>query len=186
MRSNTKGKLFAATRVFMACVTFLLLTMTVMQRVDRDGYQATHLFFMPRENWEMDEGRGMLHEEEYYRDIDAQVLAEETYGWEGEAHRQNVRQDADQEAQVSSSYSQKVYSPGEHERWQGTYHSQSSALRRTPYLPNFSSNEIPVAGFYEVLLPGDDQLSNSGEPSFHFVAWQPDIPSPPPRTGFSS
>lgn len=53
-------------RLFVACTTFLLLICGVLQQEDHDGYKGVHLFFMPRENWEMDEGRGMLHEEEYY------------------------------------------------------------------------------------------------------------------------
>src|SRR5437868_2259661 len=170
MSSTTKRKLFVAARIFTACATFLLLTMAVMQRADQDGYQATHLFFTPRQNWEMDEGRGMLHEEEYYRNIDAQALAEEMYGWEPGVQREN----AGQESQV-------LLHP-DHEDWRSAYHGPSSTLRRAPYIPNFSTNETPVAGAFEVLLPNNDQLSTSGERSFYFGDWQPDIPSPPPRT----
>src|SRR5438552_3540693 len=101
MSSSRKRKLFVWARVFTACVTFLLLTMTVMQRADQDGYQATHLFFMPRQSWEMDQGRGMLHEEDYYRDVDAQAFAREIYGWErarnqeGEVGHHDANRDAD-------------------------------------------------------------------------------------------
>jgi hypothetical protein len=67
-------------RVALAVVTFLTLTLTVMHREDVDGYQATHLFFMPRKNWEMDQGRGMLYEAEYYSRIDQAILLEEVSG----------------------------------------------------------------------------------------------------------
>jgi multiple sugar transport system permease protein len=68
-RGRVQGRLHRALRVFMALIIFTTLTMTVMQREDHDGYQATHLFFMPRETWEMDEGRGMLYEEEHYAEV---------------------------------------------------------------------------------------------------------------------
>jgi hypothetical protein len=67
-------------RVLLAVVTFLTLTLTVMHREDSDGYQATHLFFIPRRNWEMDQGRGMLYEPEYYSRMDQAVLLEEING----------------------------------------------------------------------------------------------------------
>lgn len=50
----------------LALITLLTLTITVPARPDRDGFQAAHFFFMPRATWEMDEGRGMLHPDEWY------------------------------------------------------------------------------------------------------------------------
>ena len=64
-------------RVVLAVVSFLTLTLTVMHREDADGYQATHLFFMPRRHWEMDNGRGMLYEPAYYSRMDQAILLEE-------------------------------------------------------------------------------------------------------------
>ncbi|MGA7729762.1 MAG: hypothetical protein WCD37_00670 [Chloroflexia bacterium] len=67
-------------RVVLALVSFFTLTLTVMHREDADGYQATHLFFMPRRNWEMDHGRGMLYEPHYYSKLDEAILLEEVNG----------------------------------------------------------------------------------------------------------
>jgi hypothetical protein len=64
-------RLFLRAQVLLLCATLVLLTITVLQRPDHDGYQATHLFFVPRENWEMDFGRGMFHEKELYERMDA-------------------------------------------------------------------------------------------------------------------
>jgi hypothetical protein len=78
MGKGTANRLFKGARLFVACTTLMLLTATVMEREDQDGYQATHLFFMPRQSWEMDGGRGMLYEEEYYHRMDLEALTEET------------------------------------------------------------------------------------------------------------
>ena len=67
-------------RVLLAIVSFLTLTLTVMHREDADGYQAAHLFFMPRRNWEMDHGRGMLYEPKHYGAMDEAILYEEVNG----------------------------------------------------------------------------------------------------------
>lgn len=72
----SKKQLFTYLRVFTAGMTLLLLTSTVLERPDRDGYQATHLYFMPRRTWEMDYGRGMLYSEDSYSLVDLEVLAE--------------------------------------------------------------------------------------------------------------
>jgi hypothetical protein len=69
-----------ALRVTLALVSFFTLTLTVMHRQDADGYQATHLFFMPRRNWEMDQARGMLYEPHYYSRMDEAILLEEVSG----------------------------------------------------------------------------------------------------------
>ncbi|HET9492760.1 MAG TPA: hypothetical protein VFR15_00850, partial [Chloroflexia bacterium] len=70
----------APLRAFLALTTVLLLCATVLHREDHDGFQASHLFFMPRYTWEMDQGRGMLYEEAYYERMDLDVLAREVYG----------------------------------------------------------------------------------------------------------
>jgi hypothetical protein len=70
MKKQTARRLLAITRLFVAVTTLMLLTATVWHQPDHDGYQGTHLFFMPRSNWEMDEGRGMLYDEEHYRGMD--------------------------------------------------------------------------------------------------------------------
>ena len=73
-------RLFLTARIFLICATLVLLTITVLQRPDHDGYQSTHLFFMPRETWEMDFGRGMLHTKEHYRQMDVYQTVAELHG----------------------------------------------------------------------------------------------------------
>jgi hypothetical protein len=87
-RMPARRRLEAHARVFIAVNTMLLLCATVLHREDSDGYQAAHLFFMPRHTWEMDHGRGMLYEEAYYRAMDLEVLAEEVYGQYAERERE--------------------------------------------------------------------------------------------------
>ena len=47
-------------------ITVLGLTVTVPARSDPDGWQAAHLFFMPRASWERDHDVGMLQPESWY------------------------------------------------------------------------------------------------------------------------
>jgi hypothetical protein len=79
-RLLARKRLEAPVRIFLALTTLLLLSATVLHRDDADGFQASHLFFMPRHTWEMDHGRGMMYEEAYYERMDLEVLAEEVYG----------------------------------------------------------------------------------------------------------
>jgi hypothetical protein len=69
--------LITAVRLFTAAMLFVVLTITVLERPDHDGYQATHLVFMPRRTWEMDQGRGMLYPESHYTGVDLEIMAEE-------------------------------------------------------------------------------------------------------------
>jgi len=81
MGKHREGNLlFATVRIFVISTTLLLLTITVMQSEDPDGYQATHLVFMPRNIWEMDDGRGMLHDPDYYNSIDNEAY-DSWSGW---------------------------------------------------------------------------------------------------------
>src|SRR6476661_744294 len=77
MHHSVRTKIFIFARLFTASAALLLLTVTVLQRNDVDGYQAAHLFFMPRQSWEMDEGVGMLHGASYYQAVDSADLAAE-------------------------------------------------------------------------------------------------------------
>jgi hypothetical protein len=79
-RLPTQRQIEAPVRVFLALTTVLLLCATVLHREDHDGFQASHLFFMPRYTWEMDHGRGMMYDEAHYERIDLEVLAGEVYG----------------------------------------------------------------------------------------------------------
>ncbi|HUS16385.1 MAG TPA: hypothetical protein VM536_15415 [Chloroflexia bacterium] len=54
-------------RLGLTALTVIFLTITVPARPDPDGWQAAHLFFMPRATWERDNDQGMLHPEWWYQ-----------------------------------------------------------------------------------------------------------------------
>ena len=59
-----------AGRAYLALSAALFLTVTVPARPDPDGWQASHIVFMPRALWERDEDRGMLHPEAWYEAVE--------------------------------------------------------------------------------------------------------------------
>jgi hypothetical protein len=65
-RVRLRPALALAGRTYLALSATLFLTVTVPARPDPDGWQASHLVFMPRALWERDEDRGMLHAEAWY------------------------------------------------------------------------------------------------------------------------
>lgn len=152
-------------RVFTALNILMLLTLVVPHREDHDGYQATHLYFMPRDNWEMDEGRGMLYEEEHYRRVEQLAAAKEFYG-------EPLRAADHEELQAGQE---------QYEEWADEARSKGPRIKGKPHVPNLSSNEIPVAAL--ALVGPLSYLTlfelNSGELSP--VAWTPDVLTPPPR-----
>jgi hypothetical protein len=185
-----KRILFAFAQAFTACATLLLLTSTVMHRPDEDGYQAAHLFFMPRGTWEMDQGRGMLHGEEYYRDIDERATLEETYGVDADyfEERGERAQEQSEEAGEPSNIAEmrdEPYDEPPFEQGQGEegslFNSHKPVLRRMPRPRPFISNELPTIQPVEECLHGAIQPIPVGEPAVYFADWQPDVPSPPPR-----
>lgn len=138
----------------LACATFLLLTVTVMQRGDHDGYQATHLFFMPRSTWEMDAGRGMLYSEDHYATSDLRDLT-------GLSDPDMAPSDAGAEADRHPV-------PG-------------PTVRRSTAVPDPSGNEIPVAATLDGPAPAGGLVS-VGEPQIVAPhSRQDDPPTPPPR-----
>lgn len=156
------GALSRVLRVFMALSTFLLLTVTVLQTDDRDGYQATHLFFMPRDNWEMDLGQGMLFDEEHYQAVDLEIVREEAYGPEGDI-------DAGSAGVLTG-----ISTPR-----------HGSFLKRTPSAPGQAGSEVPVTQLSQA-SPLDRLVEHpvvSDAPCI-YDPWLGDTPSPPPR--FSS
>jgi hypothetical protein len=160
-------------QVFTTCATFLLLTATVMQRADDDGFQATHLFFMPRRAWEMDEGRGMLHEEEYYREIDERVTLEEIYGFDAEFLEQiEERQEYKEEAALAGS------SRPEQDALENSHKMQ---VRRTPRPRPFPSRGMPALALMEAYCRVTVQVVALEQPPVSQTSWHPDVPSPPPR-----
>jgi len=143
-----------------------------MQRQDRDGYQATHLFFMPRETWEMDEGKGMLHEPEYYYNVDTEILVEEELGNYYE-YQQHSSQDYSSAKAAKSSLIEL--------RSNHNTDSHAPTLVASHNVPNLNGNEIPVG------YTGADNLSGMSQSILvlftivPLVMWLGDIPTPPPR-----
>lgn len=159
---RTARGLFIGARLIVACTTLVLLTVTILQRQDGDGYQATHLFFMPRNTWEMDQGRAMLYDEEHYHEMDLRAAAAEFPG----RHTQAT-----------------LLSPEERERGGLTDNapSPSPALHRLPYAPGLAGNQIPLIYGLEALAPDSGRYWTLGEPAPRPTTWKGDIPSPPPR-----
>ncbi len=151
-------------RLFVACTTFLLLTSAVMHRQDHDGYQATHLFFMPRENWEMDKGRGMLYEEEHYVSFETGELNErDLTGYEHE-----YGYDERERIEVSSS-------PLEHGDTLGP------TISRIPHSPDLSGSQLPVLYAVETLILGVHCSFGDEEQTPLVHLWRGSTPTPPPR-----
>jgi hypothetical protein len=187
VRIQITRRAFTFLRLFLACNLFVVLTMVVMQREDHDGYQGTHLFFMPRKNWEMDEGRGMLYEEEYYRDVDMELLADELNAeyesaWEREPEgEESLAAHAGDEEEYEYEYEYEDY--GEYSSREGDNTSAASGptVRRTPHERNYRDNDIPLS---PVLLLRVDEAAihlSLERQSLEPVAWQGDVPTPPPR-----
>ena len=172
MSHRIHARLFIFARLFTACAALLLLTVTVMQRDDRDGYQATHLFFMPRENWEIDEGRGMLHEPEYYRDVDVEVLVEEELG---------NYYSYDQHSAANSPASRAAESELSALRVVSNANSHNPILTAARSIPNLSGNEIPVQQTGTNHLWGPDQSVIMLLTIVPLTIWVGDTPTPPPR-----
>ena len=208
IHARAKRKLFAFVQAFTACATLLLLTATVTHRADQDGYQAAHLFFVPRQNWEMDEGRGMLHEEEYYRDMDERAMLEEDYGrdadyFEEQEQAQEARELEGAQALAGQEQAQPLEEADEQEQPRelaelrdgepydepspqrddegGLFNSHKPVLRRAPRPRPFISNEMPTVKPVEECLYGAAEPVLVGEPLVYLADWQPDVPSPPPR-----
>ncbi len=171
MKKRTTSRLCAIARLFIACTTILLLTSTVMQVEDRDGYQATHLLFMPRETWEMDEARGMLHDEEYYREIDLEEFAADVIGI-ADFRGSDLYQQAESVVNISSRGNG---------NWFPHPHAGPVIMRRSPHSPAPPGNEVPVVQAFHLSTPNAWQPLATLEDSPFAIAWQADVPSPPPR-----
>src|SRR5438105_1754533 len=169
MVKRSTRRIFPAARLFMAWATFVLLTITTMQRQDYDGYQATHLFFTPRQSWEMDQGRGMLYEEERYREMDLQALVAETTG--GEADLSSQAWEGSYRAAGPNGSNEESAAP----------HSQSPALRRMPYSPGQAGHEIPLAFSLAAILPAASLFFAGGGGAIRAGTWQGETPTPPPQ-----
>ena len=197
MRIRITKRAFTFLRLFLACNILVVLTMVVMQREDHDGYQGTHLFFMPRKNWEMDEGRGMLYEEEYYRDVDMELLADDLNAeyesaWEREpegdeslaAHTRSSEEEYEREYEYEYEYEDYgEYSSGEGDN---TSAASGPTVRRTPRERNFRDNDIPLSPSL-LLMEGEVAILLTLErQSLAPVALPGDVPTPPPRKRASS
>lgn len=181
VKRRTSMKAFLLARVFVACCTLVTLTATIMHRPDHDGYQGTHLFFMPRKNWEMDEGRGMLYEEEHYRRADLYTAAAELYGeealedFEGELDREREEEYKEYEEEYAK-YREDYNDSGSGEI-------AGPAFRKMPHQPNLSGNEIPLAYGLVIKIPDSEQYLEIERRPIRPTVWRGKTPTPPPRTG---
>lgn len=176
-------------RLFVVFTTVMLLTSTIMYRPDHDGYQATHLFFMPRESWEMDGGRGMLYEESHYLDMDLRVLAAETYGlpsteegergWDHKEYEWGNPATAGQNLASEEQAEHRAYTEAS-DVWHGPTH--GPVLRKMPHAPNLTGNTIPLLNPVEALAADHMSLVLSAELVSFPIPWEGSIPTPPPRS----
>ena len=158
-RLHANGRTVRCVRVFVAFCTFLSLTITVFHREDHDGYQATHLFFMPRRNWEMDQGRGMLYEEEHYLGLERGALAEQLTGRSIRDYEEYEEYERYEEFEEYEKYEE--YEAAEREGTSSDFYTDGPALKKRPHSPNMQGNQIPV---------------DSGELEFPIISWQADPP----------
>ena len=174
MGQGIGNRLLKGTRLFVACSTLVLLTATVLHREDHDGYQATHLFFMPRQNWEMDGGHRMLYEEEHYQKMDLQALAAETFGLPAGVLADTPGEGGYQQEHGLSpcSIPDRLFIP-----------SHGPFLEGTPYTHNLDEPGAPVAFAASGSALGPDYLYDAEAPPVRPHVWQGDVRSPPPRDG---
>lgn len=173
MKKQTARRLLAITRLFVAVTTLMLLTATVWHQPDHDGYQGTHLFFMPRSNWEMDEGRGMLYDEEHYRGMD--LLR--NYG-EGAFER---------EYEEEEGYYESI--PAYEEGDEGEYGEipiddelSGPAFRRMPHTPRMPENQLPSDCHIEALIFYFGQPVMVEPLVVRSHSWRGEVSTPPPRS----
>lgn len=172
---RARQRLAIAARGFIAAATLILLTATVMYQPDRDGYQGTHLFFMPRESWEMDAGRGMLHGPDYYEAIDAEIANEERYGESSKSAEYEYRDYAEQVKHESA-----LVTTG------GADSQQDQAGARSVIGKDHNSYRDSSNAIHVLLTASAPQTATGGLHRLpviigHPCAWSPDVPSPPPR-----
>jgi hypothetical protein len=172
MSHSVHTKIFIYARLFTACAALLLLTSTVLQHDDPDGYQATHLFFMPRQSWEMDGGVGMLHEPDYYTSIDRAALTmqdpESTYQTDQEASP-NLSSDHGAQASLVSQIDT------------SNTNSQKTGVSKSRPLLNYYGTTIPVE---QIGAAYSWELGQAFMLLLTVIAltiWLGDIPTPPPR-----
>jgi hypothetical protein len=165
---HTKILIFA--RLFTACAALLLLTITVMPRDDADGYQAVHLFFMPRQNWEMGQGVGMLHDASYYQSVNSAALAAESADVE---YPPNLR--------TSASASDLQATDGYLIRSDST--AQQPFLGKMRPILNLSGATLSVGQTDAYYVLGATQSFVLLLAVIPLTMWVGDTPTPPPRRG---
>jgi hypothetical protein len=170
MSHSVRTKILIFTRLFTACAALLLLTVTVLQRDDPDGYQAAHLFFMPRQSWEMDEGVGMLHDADYYRGVDSAALAaEESVAYHPEDRLPSLSTSS---VQADDGY---------------LLNASSNAAAQTPTLGkmrpivDLSGNALAIGQTGSDYSWGAGQLFILLVTVIPLIKWLGDTPTPPPR-----
>lgn len=168
MNAHTAKRLsIIVLRLLVACSTFML-TLTVLQRNDSDGYQAAHLAFMPRSSWEMDQGRGMLYNESYYDTNELASLNGIAWGMV--------------QATSKQSPAGLGYEPDSGQGWYATPTvTRGPTIGQTPYVPSAGGTAIFFIHLLESATPGFWQPSATAEILKNHSFGQIDTPTPPPR-----
>lgn len=189
-RTKWQQRLHRALCVWVALAVFSLLTATVWYKEDHDGYQGTHLFFMPRKTWERDEGRGMLYKEEHYRRIDRALAVEELFG---PGARYEEYEEYGEYEEYEEEYEE--YKEEEYEEYEAEYevettvssqnpqsaYTPSPALRKSRHVPPPPGNEMPVNVTVQAVFPQTKPIPTPDLAPSPPIAWVGDVPTPPPR-----
>jgi hypothetical protein len=160
---------FPAAQLTVACITFLVLTATIMYREGRDGYQATHLLFMPRETWGVDAGRRMLHEEEHHDAVDALQPADKA-----------VRREIVPSSAAYGSPVPQAGGPDGHLTSQSNIQGKA-AIHPRAHVPSHEGNTPPLANAQLATSSGSGQFAPVEVLAFCAKVWHDDVPTPPPR-----
>ena len=198
-------------RLFMAFNILITLAATIMYRPDHDGYQGTHLFFMPRQNWDIDNHRELPFLPEEFRDVDFLAgLAELRDGQHGAwliRHHPDLAAELNYRAKHKGFADPNQYKHTEYalyeeymlywhyEQYQelkefeppGVHNSAEDytlreAIRRPPITPELSSGQIPVISNQDMQVTVVEQQTQRAVPALQPIVWQSKVLTPPPRT----
>jgi hypothetical protein len=116
----------------------------------------------------------MLHEEEYYREIDERVTLEQIYGFDAEfLEAIEERQEYEEEEATLAGSSRP-----EQDELENIHKVQ---VRRTPRPRPFPSRGMPALALMEAYRRVAVQVVAFEQAPMSQTSWHPDVPSPPPR-----
>jgi len=199
-------------RLFMAANILVTLAATIMYRPDYDGYQGTHLFFMPRQTWDIDRSPELLFVPAEYKGVDFLAgLAELRSGQHGSwlirhypdfatelnyrsIHKGFADPNQYQHAEYALYEEYMLYwhyeERQEREEFElfGVHGEQAEepipgeAIRRMQLTPEYSADQIPVISSHDIQVRQLEQYTQPEAPSDQPPIWQSNVWTPPPRT----